>query len=168
MATTDYEIESQRKLADFAYDLKEKYNLTYGQTRKEFLNMYDHGEITLSTVFENLFVAAANAMGRQIDKVSEDGRDFTNNGDMKIGILKKNGDKRRYVVSNVANKIGTIYFVGWNWMKNRPEFHAIPKRVYGYPAQGIKIPRCPQSGAVTGGKYNDYFKDSFEELALAA
>lgn len=167
MATTDYEIESQRKLAGYAYDLKEKYNLTHGQTRKEFLNMYDYGEITLSTVFENLFVAVANAKGKQIDKISEDGRDFTNNGDMKIGILKKDGGKRRYVINNVANKIGTIYFVGWNWMTNKPEFHAIPKHVYGCPSQGIKIPRCPYSGDVTGGKYNYYLKDSFEELALA-
>ncbi len=167
MATTDYEIESQRKLADFAYNLKEKYNHTHGQTRKEFLNMYDYGEITLSTVFENLFVAVANAKGRQIDKISEDGRDFTNNGDMKIGILKKDGYQRRYVIDNVANKIGTIYFVGWNWMTNKPEFHAIPKHVYGYPRRGIKIPRCPYSGDVTGGKYNYYLKDSFEELALA-
>ena len=167
MATTDYEIESQRKLADFSYNLKEKYNHTHGQNRKEFLNMYDYGEITLSTVFENLFVAVANAKGRQIDKVSEDGRDFTNNGDMKIGILKKDGYQRRYVVENVANKIGTIYFVGWNWMTNKPEFHAIPKHVYGYPARGIKIPRCPYSGDVTGGKYNYYLKDSFEELVLA-
>jgi hypothetical protein len=167
MATTDYEIESQRKLADFSYNLKEKYNHTHGQNRKEFLNMYDYGEITLSTVFENLFVAVANAKGRQIDKISEDGRDFTNNGDMKIGILKKDGYQRRYVIDNVANKIGTIYFVGWNWMTNKPEFHAIPKHVYGYPARGIKIPRCPYSGDVTGGKYNYYLKDSFEELALA-
>ena len=168
MATTDYEIESQRKLADFAYDLKEKYNLTHGQTRKEFLNMYDQGEITLSTVYENLFVAAANALGKSIKKVSEDGRDFSNNGDMKIGILKKNGVHRRYVISNVANKVGTIYFVGWNWIKDRPEFHAIPKSVYGYPTQGIKIPRCSQSGEITGGKYNYHSKNSFENLVLAA
>lgn len=167
MATTDYEIESQRKLAEFAYDLKKKYKMTYGQTRNDFMKMYDQGEITLSTVFENLFVQVSKALGNDIEKVSEDARDFSNDGDMKIGILKKDGYKRRYVVSNVANKIGTIYFVGWNWMLDKPEFHAFPKHVYGSPTRGIKVMRHPDTGLPTGGKYNYWRYDSFEQLVLA-
>ncbi len=168
MATTDYEIEAHRNLALYAYDLKEKYEMTYGNSRENFMQLYDLGEITLSTVFENLFVQVSKALGFDVDKVSEDGRDFSNNGDMKIGILKKDGYKRRYVIKSVANKIGTIYFVGWNWMTDTPEFHAIPKRIYGSPIQGIKIMRCPVTGIPTGGKYNYFRQDSFEQLVSAA
>ena len=167
MATTDYEIIAQRKLADFAFDLKVKYDLTYGQTREQFLAMYDQGEITLSTVFENLYVAVAQALGKDVNKVSEDCRDFSNDGDFKIGVLKKDGYKRRYVVSNVANKIGTIYFVGWNWITEKPEFHVIPREVHNNVARGIKIMRHPVTGEVTTGKYNRCVKTSFEELAVA-
>lgn len=167
MATTDYEIQAQRNLANFSYDLKVKYNLTYGQTREEYLHMYDMGEITLSTVFENLFVAAAKKLGKDVEKVSEDCRDFSNDGDMKIGVLKKNGYQRRYVVSNVSNKVGTIYFVGWNWITETPEFHAIPQHVHNNVAQGIKIMRHPDTGSVTTGKYNYYVKSTFEEMVLS-
>jgi len=167
MATTDYEIEAQRPLAEYAFRMKEKYNLTYGQTYEAFMHMYDQGEITLSTVFENLFVKIANSLGKNITKVSEDARDFSNNGDFKIGLLKKDGYKRRYVISNVENKIGTIYFVGWNWMTNKVEFHAIPKHVYGSPKRGIKIMRCPTTGEPTGGVYNYWRYDSFEEMINA-
>lgn len=164
MATTDYEIQAQRELALFSYELKVKYNLTYGQTKEEYLYMYDAGEITLSTVFENLFVVAAKNLGKDIEKVSEDCRDFSNNGDMKIGVLKKDGYKRRYVISNVANKIGTIYFVGWNWITKLPEFHAIPRDVHNNVGCGIKIMRHPDTGSVTSGKYNFYIKSTFEEM----
>lgn len=167
MATTDYEIEAQRALAEFAYELKEKYGATYGQTFEDFMNMYDLGEITLSTVFENLFVKVAKAHGKDIEKVSEDARDFSNDGDMKIGVLKKDGYKRRYVISSVENKIGCIYFVGWNWMTDKPEFHAIPKHIYGSPKRGIKIMRCPDTGVPTGGIYNKYRYNTFEEMVNA-
>jgi hypothetical protein len=167
MATTDYEIAAQRDLANFSYDLKVEYNLTYGQTRQEYLYMYDMGEITLSTVFENLIVAAAKKLGIDIKKVSEDCRDFSNNADAKIGVLKKDGYKRRYVISNVANKVGTIYFIGWNWIAKKPEFHAIPWNVHRNVAQGIKICRNPVTGAVTSGKYNQCVKSTFEEMVLS-
>jgi hypothetical protein len=167
MATTDHEINCQRDLAEFAYDKKEEYGVTHGLTKDAFMNLYDEGEITLSTVFENLFVVINNAQGGKIKKVSEDSRDFSNNGDMKIGILKKNGYQRRFVISSVANKLGTIYFVGWNWIENKPNFYAIPKKVYGAPKQGIKIMRCPKSGKITKGKYNACSFDTFEEMSLA-
>jgi len=167
MATTDQEIVVQRELAQYAYDKKEEYGVTNGLTREAFMYMYDQGEITLSTVFENLFVTINNAQGGDVKKVSEDARDFSNDGDMKIGVLKKDGYRRRYVVSSCKNKVGTIYFVGWNWMTHKPEFHAIPKDVYGSPSQGIKIMRHPTHGTITSGKYNACAYNTFEEITLA-
>lgn len=166
MATTDYEISAFRELAEYSYDLQEKYQCTLGASREVFMAQYDAGIIQLSTVWENLFVIVNRCQGGDVIKVSEDGRDFSNDGDMKVGILKRDGDKRRYVISNVARKAGTIYFVGWNWMTHQPDFYAIPKSVYGSPARGIKIMRCPLDGDVTGGVYNDYACESFEELVM--
>ena len=164
MSSTDYEIEAHRNLAQYAYDLKQKYGMTYGNSRENFMQLYDAGEVALSTVFENLFVQVSKALGINVEKVSETGRDFSHNGDRKRGRLRKNGNKRRYTITSVANKIGTIYFVGWNWMTNTVEFHAIPKHIYGSPSQGIKIMRCTKTGVPTGGKYNSFRKDSFEDL----
>jgi hypothetical protein len=166
MATTDYESEIQRPLAEFAYELKKKYRLTQGMSKKQFMSLYDIGEVTLSTVFENLTVAIRNYYGKPTAKVSEHSRDFSNNGDMKIGVLKKDGDFRRYVISSVENKIGTIYFVGWNWITNRPNFFAIPKEVYGSPKRGIKIPVCKATGKRTGGNYNVFAHETYESMAL--
>ena len=56
MSSTDYEIEAHRNLAQYAYDLKQKYGMTYGNSRENFMQLYDAGEVALSTVFENLFV----------------------------------------------------------------------------------------------------------------
>jgi len=162
MATTDQEIEVQIPLAHFAYDLKKKYNQTFGITKSQFVRQYLAGEITLSTVFENLFVTVANAQGNKVKKVSEDARDFSNNGDMKIGVLKRDGHIRRYVISNVANKIGTIFFVGYNDLTKSPEFFKVPKSVYGSPSRGIKITR---GDTATGrGKYHLCQVSTFEEL----
>lgn len=166
MATTDQEREIQRPLAEYAYSLKKKYNMTHGMTKPQFLRLYDEGEITLSTVFENLFVAVRNMHGKPTRKVSENARDFSNDGDKKIGVLKKDGDKRRYVISNVQGKIGTIYFTGWNWLTNKPNFFAIPRPAEGFPKQGIKIMVCPRTGKRTGGKYNLHAHDSFESMAM--
>ena len=166
MATTDYEIEVQRNLAVYVYNKRAEYNLNYGMSLKQFLTLYDAGELTLSTIFENLTVSVRTTLGKFTTKVSEDSRDFSNNGDKKIGVLKKDGDKRRYVISNVENKIGTIYFTGWNWMTNQPNFFAIPRPVGGFPKQGIKIMVCPRTGVRTGGKYNACACNTFEEMAL--
>jgi hypothetical protein len=166
MATTDYEREIQRPLAEIAYKLKQKYKVTHGMGKKQFLALYDEGEIALSTVFENLTVVVRNHHSKPTTKVSENARDFSNNGDKKIGVLKKNGDQRRYVISNVENKIGMIYFTGWNWMTNQPNFFAIPRPTGGFPKCGIKIMVCPYTGTRTGGKYNLHAYDSFEEMAL--
>jgi hypothetical protein len=165
--TTDQSIEALRPLALFAYDKKAEYGQTFGLSKDTFMTLYDMGEIQLSTVFENLFVTINNALGGTVNKISEDARDFDNNGDFKIGVLKKNAAQRRYVISNVATKIGTIYFTGWNWVEHKPNFYAIPKEVYGSPKQGIKIMRCKETGVKTGGVYNNYCFDTFEEMCKA-
>jgi hypothetical protein len=165
MATTDYTRNAQRPLAEFAYELKEKYGITLGQSKEQFMQAYDLSEVQLSSVYENLFVAARKNIGKPLDKISEDSRDFSNNGDMKTTILKKDGYTRRYVVMGVTNKIGYLYVVGWNWMTNRVDFFAIPPMKGGFPKQGIKIMVCPDSGRRTGGKYNYHAYDSFEDMA---
>jgi len=167
MATTDHEIEIQKRLAEYSYELKIKYRQTNGLTKKAYMHLYNEGEITLSTVFENLYVAMCKRRGYNVSKVSEDARDFcevANNGDMKIGVLKKDGKNRRYVISGVANKIGPIYFVGWNWIEDKPNFYKIPTEVHDNPKCGIKIMRHPETGAVTTGKYNLCEQKRFEDL----
>jgi hypothetical protein len=163
MATTDQMRNAQRPLAEYAYTLKEKYRLTLGQTRKQFMAMYDLNEIQLSSVYENLFIKARKRIGKPLTKISEDCRDFSNDGDMKTTVLQKNGCKRRYVVSSVAGKIGHIYVVAWNWMTEEVNFFAIPPNGR-YPSKGIKIPVCPKTGKRTSGRYNDHAYNSFEEM----
>jgi hypothetical protein len=165
MATTDVMRDAQRPLAEYAYDLRKKYGLTMGQSRKNFLAMYDLSEVQLSSVYENLFVAVRNKIGRPLTKISEDARDFSNDGDMKTTVLQKDYDKRRYVVSNVDGKKGTIYVVAWNWMTEEVNFFAIPY-FGGFPTKGIKIPVCPKTGRRTKGWYNEQAYNSFEEMAM--
>ena len=173
MATTDNELIVQRPLAEFAYDLKAKYNQTHGMSKADFMSYYDTGEIQLSSVYENLFVAVNNALGGDVTKVSDHYSDFSNGGDMKISNLQQNSDRTRYDIRSVANKTGMIYFVGNNWIKNKingrpmPDFYAIPKQVYGSPAKGIKIARCSISGDRVHGKYNYHCYDTFEDIAMA-
>lgn len=164
MATTDQMRNAQRPLAEYAYTLKEQYGMTLGQTRAQFMTMYDLSEVQLSGVYENLFVEARKKIGLPLTKISEDSRDFSNNGDMKTTVLLKDGDKRRFVVSSVSGKIGHIYVVAWNWMTNEVNFFAIPP-FGGFPSQGIKIPVCPQTGCRTGGWYNRHAYNTFEEMA---
>jgi hypothetical protein len=173
MATTDKWIEAQRPLAEFAYSLKKKYNLTNGVSKKTFMSMYDAGEIQLSGVYENLFVETRKRAGLKVSKVSGDRFDFVNSkggtplGDMKTAVLQKNGDKRRFVITNVGNKLGTIYAVAWNWMTEQVNFFAIPyhNRATGHPGRGYKIMVCPKTGKRTGGYYNlNCAYDSWEDM----
>ena len=184
MATTDNMCAVQRPLAEFAWTLKVKYGLTLGVTREQFMNQYDAQEVQLSSVFENIFVAVRGALGKPVTRVSADGYDFSNLGDMKTGVLQKDGDSRRFVIKSVSNKLGTIYFVGWNWITEKPCFFAIPsssyeqyesktikKKVKGkwqtytekvriplsetfHPRAGYKILVHPITGERTGGYYN--------------
>jgi hypothetical protein len=164
MSTSDIMREAHLPLAKHAYDLKECYNMTLGQTREQFLNMYQLNEIQLSSVYENLFVAGREKIGKPVTKISEDRRDFSNNGDMKITVLQVSNDDRRFVVSGVKNKIGFIYVVAWNWMTERVNYFAIPPQYGGFPDNGIKIPVCPRTGNRAGGQYNLHAYDSFERM----
>jgi len=176
MATTDKWIEAQRPLAEFAYALKRKYKLTHGMSKRTFMTMYDAGEIQLSGVFENLFVHTRQQAGLGVLKVSGANYDFVDSsggtplGDMKTAVLQKNGDQRRYVISGVANKLGTIYAVTWNWMTEQVDFFAIPyhNRATGHPSAGYKIMVCPTTGKRTGGYYNlNCAYDSWEDMCRA-
>lgn len=166
MATTDNEIIVHRKHAELAYELKKKYLPNYKISYEAYMRDYDTGEIHLSTVYENLFVTVSNCLGIPVEKISEHHRDFSNNGDMKIGVIQKNGHQRRYVIRNTANKKGTIYFVGWNWVSNSFNFYSIPKPVYGV-VNNIAIVMCPKTGNPTTGKYRDCMVDSFEDMCLS-
>lgn len=174
MATTDIHLISQRPLAEVAYDLKKKYNLTHGLSKKKFMALYDLGEVELSTVYENLFVATRNAHGLPTRKESANGYDFVKAfptqtrilGDMKTSTLQKDGYKRRFVIASVHNKIGNIYIIVWNWMTEKPNFFAIPPDDNNeHPKQGYKIPVCPKTGKRTSGWYNDNCAyDTWEQM----
>jgi hypothetical protein len=165
MATTDMMRDAQRPLAEFAYELKEKYGMTLGQTREQFLMAYDLSEVQLSSVYENLFVVVRKHIGKPLQKISEDSRDFSNDGDMKTTVLQKDSYRRRYVIQGVIGKRGFIYAVAWNWMTNKIDFFAIPPMRGGFPKQGIKILVCPITGRRTGGKYNYHAYNRFEDMA---
>jgi len=51
MCTTDQWRIAQRPLAEFSYELKKKYNQTFGTSYESFMNFYDLGEVQLSSVF---------------------------------------------------------------------------------------------------------------------
>jgi hypothetical protein len=178
MCTTDQWRISQRPLAEYAYSLKEKYNQTFGISRENFMNLYELGEIQLSSVYENLFVATRNKLGKNTRKVAGDRYDFvridskgreTPLGDMKTGVLQKDDLKRRFVIGGVENKLGKIYIIGWNWITNQPNFFCIPPDAYGcHPKAGYKIMVHPESGKRTGGWYNDNCAhDTWESMCVA-
>ena len=164
MCTTDQWRIAQRPLAEYAYSLKEKYNQTHGLSREAFLALYDQAEIQLSSVFENLLVTTRNHLGKTTRKVAGDRYDFvrvdslgreTPLGDMKTGVLQKDGPKRRFVIAGVAGKQGKIYIAAWNWMTGKPNFFCIPPDAWGdHPGAGYKIPVHPETGVRTGGYYN--------------
>lgn len=174
MATTDQWIVAQRPLAEHAWTLREKYNLNRNVSKQAFMSWYDLGEIQLSTVYENLFVATRNALGKPTLKESGNRYDFVRKnpkrntplGDMKTGVLQKDGRSRRFVIGSVENKIGNIYIVGWNWMTEQVNYFAIPPDDYKcHPKAGYKIPVCPETGKRTGGWYNDNCAyDTWEEM----
>jgi hypothetical protein len=177
MSTTDQALLAQRPLAEYAYTLKKKYNQTLGISRKTFMGLYDMGEIQVSTLFENLLVQTRNSLGYPTRKTSVNQYDFVSVdsqgrevplGDMKTCVLQKNGDKRRFVISHVQNKIGKIYIVGWNWITQTPNFFCIPPDVdYSHPKYGFKIMVHPTTGERTGGWYNSHAYDTWEKMVVA-
>lgn len=171
MSTTDIMCKAQRPLAEFAYELKKRYKLTRGQSKNKFLEMYDSGEIQLSSVFENLFVEARNQIKLPTKKVSGANYDFVKVskgteiplGDMKTSVLCKDGYKRRFVIPAVNKKIGYIYAVVWNWLTNEVNFFVFPPG--NHPKTGYKVLVCPITGKATGGKYNNSCRyNSWDEM----
>lgn len=174
MATTDIQIEAHRPLAEHAWKLRQFYNINRGMSKKEFMAWHELGEIQLSTVYENLFVQTRNCLGKPTLKESADRYDFVKLfptqrrilGDMKIGTIKRSNEQRRFHITNVENKIGNIYIVGWNWMTEKVNYFAIPPDDCGnHPKAGYKIPVHPETGERTGGWYNDNCAyDTWEEM----
>ena len=178
MCTTEQWRIAQRPLAEYAYSLKERYRQSFDTSREAFMRSYDLGEVQLSSVFENLFVATRNELGKPTRKVSGDRYDFvrvdskgreTPLGDFKTNVLQKDGYRRRFVIGKVENKLGKIYIAAWNWMTNNPVFFCIPPDdVRNHPKCGYKICVHPQTGERTGGWYNDNCAyDTWEEMVVA-
>ena len=178
MCTTDQWRIAQRPLAEYAYGLKQQYNMTLGQTKEQFLAAYELGEVQLSSVYENLLVATRNRHGHPTRKVAGDRYDFvrvdsrgreTPLGDFKTTVLQKDYNKRRFVIGSVENKLGKIYNVSWNWMTNKPNFFCIPPDEYGcHPKAGYKIMVHPETGERTRGWYNDNCAyDTWESMCVA-
>ena len=179
MATTHAAIQAHRETAILAYKLKLKYKITNGIKQDKWMELWDSGELEISSVFENLVVHVRNLHGKPTVKVLKDTHDFatvsknghlTPLGDMKVTSLQKDGYIRRYVLQGTFNKLGNIYAVCWNWMTNKPAFFVVPPHDYdGYahPKQGYKIMCCPDTGKRTGGYYNDNCHyETFEEMCL--
>ncbi len=164
MATTTEMIKAQLPLAEFAYQLKIKYELTYNLSHNTFMNLYNNGEIQLSSVFENLFVKTRNVLGKPTKLISHYHYDFVSVqpdnsivplGDMKTTVLTRDRKSRRFVIDKVQNKIGNIYTVAWNNITNKPNFFVIPPKNNTFPKCGIKIMVHPTTGEKTSGYYND-------------
>lgn len=172
--TTDRSVESHRRMADLAYDLKRTYSQTFGLSRQKFLQLYELGEVQLSTVFENLFVAARNHLGRPTVKVSVDQYDFMTIdplgrrrplGDMKTSTVQKHSRNKNwsYRIANIKNKLGVIFIVGYD--KNHDIFHyfAIPDWVK--KPEILEIPVDIETGTPSkSSKYSVFQCASFEDM----
>lgn len=172
MSTSDVMNAAQRNLALFAYDLKRKYAQTQGLSKRQFMALYDLGEVQLSSVYENLLVEGRCQSGKPTQRASGAGFDFvkvskngrkTPLGDMKTGTLQKNGPYRRYTVARCGNKQGHVYFIGWNWITNKADFWAIPPKVK-LPSTLTVLGVDPETGSPIDGKYGRYYCQSWDEM----
>tara|TARA_R110001606_G_scaffold41472_3_gene111870 strand:+ start:316 stop:843 length:528 start_codon:yes stop_codon:yes gene_type:complete len=167
VATTDYTLSAQKDLADFLFKESKRVGLYKGVSYDGLCNLYSYSIVELSTVWENLVAAIRTANGKPTTRSSEDAFDLDSGGECKLGILKKNDIYRRYVISNVSTKTGTIYFVGWNWLIGEPQFFAIPNSAYGHGLKaGIKIGVCSDCGEIKRGKYWPYEKKTLIEACM--
>lgn len=167
MATTDYTLKAQKDLATFLFAESKRYDMYDDVTVEDLKNLYSHSIIELSTVWENLVAAVRTHHGKPTKRCSEDAMDLDSGGECKLGILKKNDIYRRYVISNVMGKTGTIYFIGWNWLINEPQFLAIPNSAYGHGLKaGIKIGVCSDCGEIKRGKYWPFEKKTLIEACM--
>ena len=173
MSTCNTMTDAQRPLAEFAWGLKERYRQTHGLTKKQFIKLYDLGEIALSSVFENLLPATRNRHGKLTEKVSVDGYDFVKLdgnrpvplGDMKTCTGYKNGYSWKFAIKNAHDKKGYLYVVGYNPVNNQVYFFAIPPSV-PRPKTTLSITFCPKTGDITSKKYGRYQVGSWEEMSL--
>lgn len=169
MSTSDVMNNAQRPLAEHAFDLKRQYKETFGLTKPQFMRLYDAGEVQLSSVLENLLVAARNQHGLKTERASAQGYDFVKIrnrkkiplGDMKTCTLLKYRNRYRYCVRNVHGKQGTIYAVGYNIVTQEFNYFAIPPTVE--KPRSMIVVSCNRQGKVTG-RYGQYECASFEAM----
>ena len=94
--TTDRMIDAQRALAELAWQLNKEVR-SNKLSKRLWMEMYNVGEIQLSSVFENLFVKTRNWMNLKTERASVDGYDFVKVcgnkriplGDMKTTTLQR-------------------------------------------------------------------------------
>lgn len=173
MSTTSVMIDAQRRLAEHAWELKEKYKQTFGMSKKQFMDLYELGEIQLSSVFENLLIATRNKLGMLTERRSVDSHDFVKVdslgrkyplGDMKTCTLQKDGPYRRYQVNDVQNKKGYLYIVGYNWIGDEFNYYAVPTSI-NLPKH-LTLSICADTGGVNDeSKYAVYSHNSWEQMA---
>ena len=75
MSTCNTMNDAQRPLAELAWDLKRAVRQNK-ISKRLWMEMYDEGEIQLSSVYENLFVQTRNDMRLRTERVSVEGYDF--------------------------------------------------------------------------------------------
>lgn len=170
--TTDRMIDAQRALAELAWQLNKEIR-SNKLSKRVWMEMYNVGEIQLSSVFENLFVKTRNWMNLKTERASVDGYDFVKVcggkriplGDMKTTTLQKDGQYRRYMVHNIKNKVGILYVVGYNNIRDDFDYFAIP--VEELPKVQCSIGVDPQTGEVhKDNKYGKYWYPSFREMIV--
>ena len=172
MSTTTKMNDAQRRLAEHAWHLKKEIKRN-NISKRLWMELYDDGEIQLSSVYENLFVNTRNWMNLKTEKASVDGYDFVKLcghkkiplGDMKTATIQKDGKYRRYSISNIKNKQGILYIVGYNRIKDSFDYFAIPTEVI--PKVLLVIGVDPETGDVhLDNKYGKYYYTDFREMIL--
>jgi len=172
MSTSNTMNDAQRPLAELAWDLKRDVRRNK-LSKRLWMEMYDEGEIQLSSVYENLFVQTRNTMRLRTERVSVDGYDFVKIcghkkiplGDMKTTVLQRDGKYRRYWITGIKNKQGILYVVGYNKIRGDFDYFAIP--VEELPAKYLSIGVNPETGEVfKDNKYGKYWYSDFRSMIL--
>jgi hypothetical protein len=172
MSTTTIMNDAQRPLAEHAWNLKKEIRRN-DISKRLWMEMYDDGEIQLSSVYENLFVNTRNWMNLKTEKASVDGYDFVKIsgnkkiplGDMKTTVLQQDRKYRRYVIHGIKNKQGILYVVGYNRIKDSFDYFAIPTEII--PKVTVSIGVDPETGDVLlDNKYGEYYYSDFRSMIL--
>ena len=144
---------------------------------KEQIQVYrelvETGDLDIPTLLENALAISSKDL---YVRISENYRDFNDNGDSKkvVSCFRNNNIREdrwmnSFAISGLGNKIGLIRAVCYSIYQDKFYFFAIPHRAYaGYPKVEITLDtsvgyREPQG--IPQGKWTRYQLNSFEELA---